>query len=374
MAARLFAPEAEPPSAEASTTTPTAEAVDVDAPATAEVEQPSIELPRTKVIIGFTVDDPLVTGADLKQALAAQLADTGLQHRVATLASDSDHGLRVAWATTFEMQRDVLAVFWIEGTSEARKLYMYDPDRGKTWMRRLETSSDPDELIVSLGTIVRGISLATAAGAPSGMEEVEPPKPTVAKEEPKPPPKEEPKPPPPPPPKTLWSIELAYEGGNLSSNAPWLSAGSLGLDVELPFQLVARVAASMYGPLPLSGPPETTVWRLPVNVGVGYRFRHRDVAFRPMVDASLVVEPMWWQADTTPDVTAFSGRTVRIAVAPGAGFRARLWKGLGVLVHARADLRVRNADLVVSDQERRVSRLSPHGVAATARAGLYYSF
>lgn len=374
MAARLFAPEAEPPSAEASTTATPTEVVDAGVAATAEVEQPPIQLPRTKVIVGFTADDPSVTRTDLEQALAAQMADTGLQHRVATLAGDSDHGLRVAWASTFEMQRDVLAVFWIEGTSEARKLYMYDPDRGKTWMRTLETSSDPDELIVSLGTIVRGISLATVAGAPSGMKEVEPPKPVPKEKEPPPPPvDDEPEPEPPPAPKTTWSVELAYEGGNLSSTAPWLSAGSIGLDVELPFQLVSRVAAAVYGPLPLSGPPQTTVWRVPINVSVGYRFR-KGAAFRPMVDASLVVEPMWWQADTTPDVTAFSGSTVRIAVAPGAGFRARLWKGLGLLVHARADMRVRNADLVVSDRERRVSRLSPHAVAATARAGLYYSF
>ncbi len=348
---------------------------------TGPADDSSDAYPRTRIIIGSSADDPGIDAEELRQALAGHLADTGLRSTVTSLGGRSgDDGKRrwLAWASRHAEERDVLAVFWIERSGDERRLFLFEPQQGTTWVRALPESSDPDELVESLGTMLRGISLFLETGPPEGMAPVTPPAAEESKD-----PEESAKdthgrPPPPipsapPPPSTLWTLELAYAGGNLARDAPWQSGGSLALDIEWPVPVVGRVSVAAMSPAILRDVPRTSVWRIPVSIGAGIRFRrHHDV--RPWVDAAAVIEPMWWQVRPAPGVDARPGRTVRVAVAPGAGLRWRLRGGWGLTLHARMDIRVREATLVVSQGGERVPRLSPHPVAVFARAGASYSF
>lgn len=377
MAAGLLVLEAAPtPAAEPAAAPPP------PVPSSAGEDPAPAALPRTRIIVGVAAHDPSIDQGELAQVLAGHFADTGLHYRVASLAGGGERAERAAWASSYVRERDVLAVFWIEASGDERSLYLFEPKRGTTWVRELPASSDPDELLESLGTMLRSISLWLEDGALPDMVEVEAEPAEPEPVEPKPeeidpthddPTKSEPAVPPSPPPRATWALELAYAGGNLADLAPWQSGASLGLELEWPSQLVGQVALAALSPAELRPLPATTVWRLPLHVAAGYRFR-AGRALRPMLDAAVVVEPMWWQAQTTPEVVGRSGRTARVAIAPGVGLRWTIRGGLGLMVHARADLRVLNADLVVSQQGRRVSRLSPHIVAAFARAGLSYAF
>lgn len=339
-------------------------------------------LPRVEVVVGIASDDPSIERDALAEVLAGHFADTGLEYRVATFEAASAQ----RWASAHIGEPEVLAVFWIEGADAERRLYLFEPRRGTTWVRELPPSTDPDELLESLGAMVRGISLWLDEGAPPEMDaaEVAPPP------EPEPTPPPEPAPPEPTPspaplapalapvtpeprPRAAWGLSLAYAGGNLAREAPWQSGGSVGVELEWPIHVTAEVGASLLRPAVLDSVPATTVWRLPLHVGVGYRFRPGRMV-RPLVDLAFVVEPMWWRVQSTAEVTGRSGRTTRAAIAPGVGVRIAVWRGLGVVVHARADLRVLDADLVVFQGGRRVSRLSPDVVAAFVRGGLSYVF
>lgn len=353
-----------------------------DAPAPAESEASSADgaeltYPRTRIVVGVPAGDSLVVPDALSQVLAGHLADTGLQHRVATLATGSGPLVRLAWASTYARERDVLAVFWIEGEGEDRSLYLFEPTRGGTWVRSLEGSSDADALLESLGTLVRNISLWAGEGGPPGMAEVEPqPQPQPQSEEPE----VEPEPvvadPPvrvaPRPPRRL-TLEAMYAGGNLAATARWQSGARVGVDMEWRNHVTTGLSAALVSPATVDGTPRATVWRLPIGVSVGYRFA-AGRAVRPYVDAAAVVEPLWWVGEDSPGATAINGRSARVALSPGAGLRWTIVGGFGIGAHARVDLWVFNADLVVSQGERRETRLRAHPAGALVSAGLFYSF
>ncbi|MEM9461942.1 MAG: hypothetical protein AAGF11_47725 [Myxococcota bacterium] len=371
MAASLLAPPTQPPGSEE----PESEepvGVRADEPS-AKPQSPPVAR-RDRVIVGITSGDPQITGEELHEALAGHLAGTSLRHRVALLSRSGDRDTRLDWASTFVVYDDVLAVFWVSGRGERQQLYLFEPKSGATWVRELPPASDPDALLESLGAMVRYISLWLERGPPPGMVEVEPPPKPPPKAPPQEPPPQEPPPrEPPPPPSVRWALELHYAGGNLADPFPWQSGGGLGLEVETPVHVVGRLTASVLGPAVLRSVPRTTVWRIPLSLGVGYRFAP-DRALRPLLDASVVVDPMVWQARGAPGVDARSGRGVRVAIAPGAGLRWILGRGVFLMLHVRADLWVLNADLVVSVDNRQESRLSPHPVSGLARVGVGYAF
>jgi len=362
---------------------PPAEPPPPTTPASAAPNAAPVEAPRTRIVIGISAADPTIELIDLKQALAGHLADTGLSSTVATLASpnpdqprakrDDASRERLAWASRRAQEPDVLAVFWIERVGHERRLYLFEPQEGTTWVRELPLTSDPDLLVESLGTMVRGISLWLETGPPTGMAPVPPPEPEPPNSatDKRSPPTLEPTPPPAAP---TWGVELVYAGGNFARIAPWQNGGGLALDLEWPIQVMGRLTAAMVSPAIQRDLPRTTIWRTPVSLSAGYRFRPSTRAVRPWIDASVVVEPMWWQVSPTDGVETRPGRTLRVAVAPGVGLRWRLRGGLGWVTHAQVDIRVREATLVVSQGGERIPRLTPHPIAAFVRTGLFYSF
>jgi hypothetical protein len=187
------------------------------------------------------------------------------------------------------------------------------------------------------------------------------------------PPPPTPAPVPVPAPRPIVTVALAYAGGNLEAAAPWQSGGSVGLDVELRSGAWIGADASLLAPARLGGMPELDVWRVPILLAAGYRFR-REAAIRPGLGAGLVVEPFTWQAQSAPGVRGVSNRTVRVGLAPGADVRFRIVKGFGAHLRARADVWLLNAELVVEDAGERRSRFRPHPVGALVQAGLHYSF
>ncbi|MEX1368713.1 MAG: hypothetical protein AB1Z98_36635 [Nannocystaceae bacterium] len=360
------------PAAPTSVSTPARTATE-PATATPDATEPAgAELPRRRVIMGIAEGDPQVRPEQLALVLDGHFADTGIHPRVAALAGTAELGTRLAWASTYAREPDVLAVFWIEGTGRDRRLYMFEPAEQATWTRELPPSSDPDEMLESLGTMLRGLSLWMEAGPPPGMD---------AAAEPSPPATTRPVPParpardasPPPTRRPVWSLAATYAGASLSDQAYWRSGGALTIDLELPSHVVGSLGVAGLSPVVLREPPRTTVWRVPIGVAVGYRFR-AGAALRPQLDVALVVEPTWWRARGSAGVQARSGATARVAIAPGLGLRWRLRGGFGLVLHGRADLRIVDAELVVLDAGRRVPRLQPHRVAALGEAGVFFAF
>lgn len=327
-----------------------------------------------RIVIGIPVRDPAVVGDELDRALGGHLAGTGLRHRVAALSDRGEVEHRLAWASTFTGEAQVLAVFWLEGTGDERRLYLFDPRAGATWVRELPSTDDSDALLETVGAMIRSISLWLEHGPPPGMA-------AVAASPP------EPAPPPPIAPASLpsaaapapasmpprWGIELAYLGSTLATDVPWQSGAGLGVELEWASGAVGGLTVGALSPTLLDGAPETRLWRVPVGLSGGYRFRSGR-ALRPLVDGTLVAEPWRWSARTTDEAIGRSGAAVRIAVSPGVGLRWEAWRGLALLLHARADIWVLNSDLVVSIGGTRVPRLVPHAIAACARAGVGYRF
>ncbi|MBC8067357.1 MAG: hypothetical protein IAG13_03410 [Deltaproteobacteria bacterium] len=164
-------------------------------------------------------------------------------------------------------------------------------------------------------------------------------------------------------------IAVGYVGSSFADEAPWQSGGGVDVDVELPIPVYLRIGIALVQPTTVS-PPRLEVWRIPLAVEAGYRFR-RDRRVRPELGAALAVDPMLWRGD---DPATRPGSTARVGLGPAAGLNVQVWGGFGVHVWARADVWLRNVTLVVEDESGRARRLRPHAVAALVRAGIHFVF
>lgn len=353
------------------------EATPVDPQVEPQEVAPS-EFPRTRVVVGVRGDDRMVDAQTLDVVLGGVLADTGLSREVVSLPSQGPGTAPAAWAANRAGERDVLVVFWIDVAGDDCALFMYEVQARRMWVRRLAIPADSDALLETLGLVLRSYSVAAGEGPPAGMDEVVAPEPGPApppsepksEPEPRPTPPEEP---PPSPARFGWSLGAGYAGGSLARSVPWQHGA--GLDAELRWRdtVAFSIGATWFAAVRPSGDPPTRVWRMPIEVLAGYRFRP-GAALRPMVGAAVVLEPLWWDATSVAGARAVDGRLLRVAAAVAADLQWRLWRGLGLQIRARVDLWVVNADLVVSQGDRRDVRLRAYPATVTALAGLFFAF
>lgn len=342
-------------------------------------EPPAEEAPvaLTRIEVGVAKADPALEPSAVDEVLAGHLAGTGLQSTTSLLPAGDlvDH---IEWAQQ-RADPDV-AVYVVELRDNGiRSLYLVGPGGEGLWVRELPAADDPDLLLESLGAILRGTSMALGGGPPRGMEIAELPTREPDPPDPDPPDPDPPDPDPDPDPepprrKPTPSFGVSYRGGNLERAALWQSGASAFFDLELRSSVFVAATVGILAPAKSDGAPSLEVWRLPVVIDGGYRFRHgRNV--RPDVGLGLVLEPLWWSAATSDGaaVRGISGRTGRLGLSPRVGLRWRLVRGLGLHVLGRADLWLLNAVLVVEDGDARTSRFRPHDVGAVFEAGLHYS-
>ena len=335
------------------------------APAEPVATAPEDTNAQSRVIVGVVADDVPFVDPSLASILGASFGGTHVVPELQQLEAGRDLLDRMEWAHAIAAP-DVRAVYWIEPVDTQRhRLYLFDPRADQIWVRSLPQGSDPADVLDTLGAMVRSLTDGLPEGAPRGMDRVLPPR-----EEP---PKTDPLPvapkPTPPQPRAHVMIAASYVGSSFDDEAPWLSGGGVDVDVELKRSAFVRVGIAALQPVTISS-PRLDVWRAPIAIEGGYRFR-RDKRVRPELGAALAIDPIVW---TGKDDVARSGRTARVALAPMVGLTVRLWRGLGLHLWARADVWLHNLSLVVADGSGRTERLRPHPVAALVRAGIHFVF
>jgi hypothetical protein len=332
-------------------------------------DPPTSSVAASRVIVGVVPGDAPFADAALDGILDASFAATGTVAEVQTLSVDHDLLDRMEWARA-SADHDVRAIYWIEPVDEQRhRLYLFDPHTEQTWVRSLPQGSDPTDVLDTLAAMVRSLTEGMPSGAPRGMQRIEttaapPVAPTQT--EPAPPPS---RPPARPHARTHVMLAGSYVGSSFSAAAPWQSGGGIDVDVELPTPVYLRVGIAVVQPTTISN-PRLDVWRVPLAVEGGYRFR-RDRRVRPELGAALAVDPMLWRGS---DPAARPGGTARVGLGPTAGLTVQVWGGFGLHVWARADVWLRNLTLLVEDESGRARRLRPHAVAALVRAGIHFVF
>ncbi len=330
-------------------------------PAATEVTAPQ------RVVVGVVAGDTPFGDPQLAGILDATFGGTTTKAELATLRATGDLVDRMEWAAGAAAP-DVRAVYWIEPVAaDHHRLYLLDPRTERIWVRSLPQGSDPTDVLDTLAAMIRSLTDGLPAGEPRGMELVTQPEPTPTIEEP--PPKRIVSPPPPPKRRTHVTIAASYVLASFDDVAPVLHGGGVDVDVEVPIGVFARVGIAALQPARIDA-PRVDVWRVPIAIEGGYRFR-RDRKLRPEVGAALAIDPLLWRGR---EDAARSGRTARVALGPSVGLTWRLWRGLGAHLWARADVWLHNVSLVVADADGRQARMRPHPVAVLARAGIHWVF
>ena len=314
-----------------------------------------------RIEVGVEDDDPSLESERVREVLSAHLAGTGVAADVYRLPAGDliDH---VEWAEA-RAGPDVTAVYFVERLPDGRRR-LYLTRGGGLWVRELPRADDEELLLESLGAMLRGTSVALGEeGAPRGMEAAERPAPAAPVEVERPATRQRP----------AVGIAVAYAGGNLDRAAPWQSGGAIALDVEFANAAWVGVGVDVFAPAKLRGQPPIDVWRIPVVVAGGFRFR-KGKALRPGLGLGVVLEPFWWRPQAAPGAEAQPGQTVRVGLSPAVDLRWRVVRGFGFTVKVRADAWLLNADLAVEEAGVRRTRLAPHPAAAVLEAGLFYAF
>lgn len=316
------------------------------------------------VVIAIPQADPILREATLRPALAGHFADTRFRPELRQLPK-GDILVHLEWAEGEPLGAPSHAVLWVEaGRDGAQQLYLLQPSSGRVWVRALPMASEPEVAAESLGVMVRALALGLEGGEPVGMREV-----TIergsnggAQAEPMTPPR---------PARTRPDVLIAvgYHGSSVSADRPWHSGAELRLGLRLPVGFLLTFGAAWAPKAAGLREPRVDLERVPIDVRAGWQWRpHPRV--HPEVDASVVAEALRWELHSTDEIAGRRGTAWRLGVAPGAGVTVRLWKALGLRLHAQADVWVRNAELVILDGDERVPVTRMHPVAGRLDAGL----
>jgi hypothetical protein len=213
--------------------------------------------------------------------------------------------------------------------------------------------------------MVRALALGLEDGAPVGMQEVVIERPSEG-------PAVAPEPEPAPAPARTRPdvlVAVGYHGSNVSKDRRWHSGAELRLGLRLPLGLLLTAGAAWAPRAAGHGEPRVDLERIAFDVRGGWLWRpHARV--HPQVDASVTAEAIRWNVRSTAEIAGRRGTAWRVGVAPGAGITVRLWRGLGLRLHAQADVWLRNAELVVLDADDRTPLMRMHPVAGRVDAGL----
>lgn len=319
---------------------------------------------RAPVVIAIPQGDAILREATLRPALAGHFADTRFRPELRQLPA-GDILAHLEWAEGEPLGAPSHAVLWVEtGRDGAQQLYLLQPSSGRVWVRALPMASEPEVAAESLGVMVRALALGLEDGEPVGMREV-----TIerrsdggAQAEPVAPP---------PPARTRPDVLIAvgYHGSSVSADRLWHSGAELRLGLRLPAGFLLTFGAAWAPKAAGLREPRVDLERVPIDVRAGWQWRpHPRV--HPQVDASVVAEALRWELQSTDAIAGRRGTAWRLGVAPGAGVTVRLWKALGLRLHAQADVWVRNAELVILDGGERVPVTRMHPVAGRLDAGL----
>lgn len=316
------------------------------------------------VVIAIPEGDAILREATLRPALAGHFADTRFRPELRRLPA-GDILAHLEWAEGEPARGSSHAVLWVEtGRDGAQQLYLLQPSSGRVWVRALPMASEPEVAAESLGVMVRALALGLADGEPTGMREV-----TIVREgdgqaraEPVTAPA---------PARTRPDVLIAagYHGSSVSADRPWHSGAELRLGLRLPVGLMLTLGAAWAPRAAGLRAPRVDLERVPVDLRIGWQWRpHPRV--HPELDASVVAEALRWELQSAEAIAGRRGTAWRLAVAPGAGLTVRLWKALGLRLHAQADVWVRNAELVILDGGAREPVTRMHPVAGRVDAGL----
>lgn len=351
-------------------------AAKADAPAKRAATEPTGDTEagdRTTVVIAIPESDATLREATLRPALEGHFADTRFRPEL-RLLPPGDILAHLEWAeahagdpssTAPGAPKASHAVLWIEtGRDGAQQLYLLQPSSGRVWVRALPMASEPEVAAESLGVMVRALALGLEDGAPAGMREV-----TIVREGDGPAKAEPVAPPPPPEPRPDVLVAVGYHGSSVSADRPWHSGAELRLGVRLPVGLLLELGAAWAPKAAGRRSPRVDLERIPIDLRLGWQWRpHPRV--HPQVDASVVGEALRWAVPSTDEIAGRRGTAWRVGVAPGAGVTFRLWRALGLRVHAQADVWIRNAELVIVDGDARPSLTRMHPVSGRLDAGL----
>ena len=164
-------------------------------------------------------------------------------------------------------------------------------------------------------------------------------------------------------------VAAGYHGSSVSADRSWHSGAELRLGMRLPVGFLLELGAAWAPKAAGQRTPRVDLERVPLDLRVGWQWRpHPRV--HPQVDASVIAELLRWDLPSTDALAGRQGSTWRVGVAPGAGVTVRLWRGLGLRLHAQADVWVRNANLVILDAGERRPLTRMHPVAGRLDAGL----
>ena len=329
---------------------------------------------RDTVVIAIPEGDAILREATLRPALAGHFADTRFRPELRSLPA-GDILAHLEWAEAFSggpsssapAGEPSHAVLWIETSRDgSQQLYLLQPSSGRVWVRALPMASEPEVAAESLGVMVRALALGLEDGEPVGMREV-----TIVRKGEGPARAEPVAPPPPPPARKRPDVLVAvgYHGSSVSADRLWHSGAELRLGLRLPVGLLLELGAAWAPKAAGLREPRVDLERVPVDLRVGWQWRpHPRV--HPQVDASVVAEALRWELRSTDEIAGRHGTSWRLGVAPGAGLTIRLWRALGLRLHAQADVWVRNAELVILDGNAREPVTRMHPVAGRLDAGL----
>lgn len=321
------------------------------------------------VVMGVVPGDPTFDRPELAVVLHEHLAGSGLEVQVVSIPATSLPG-RLAWAQDAARATGRHAVFWLEPVGDEHRLYLLEPQQRQLWVRALPRATEPDLALEQVGLMVRGLATTLEPGGTvEGLSPADTPPPAPAPE-----PDEPPSAPPAAPPREDRRIVLGLEylGGSLDDVAPWQHGVGGFVELEHPRGAFVRLGAAYMIPQRRSEVVALTLHRLPFRLEAGYRFaeRHR---VRPEVGGGLLAEVDWWNSRMAPGVRGLAGTSGRLALTAGAGFRVRIWRGLGFHLTAQVEVWLVNLDLVADVSPKR-TLLHAHPASGTARAGFFVVF
>jgi hypothetical protein len=321
---------------------------------------------RGTVVIAIPPADAILREATLRPALAGHFADTRFRPELRLLPA-GDILAHLEWAEADPAGAPSHAVLWVETSRDgSQQLYLLQPSSGRVWVRALPMASEPEVAAESLGVMVRALALGLEDGEPTGMREVTIERRSEGEAQAEPVPM-----PPPAPARTRPDVLVAvgYHGSSVSADRPWHSGAELRLGLRLPVGLLLELGAAWAPKAAGLREPRVDLERVPIDLRAGWQWRpHRRV--HPQVDASVVAEALRWDLQSTAAIAGRRGTAWRLGVAPGFGVTVRLWRALGLRLHAQADIWVRNAELVILDGDARAPVARMHPVAGRLDAGL----